>query len=80
MARRLTLGARVRKLRLEEGYTLSALSERTSISVSYLNDIEHDRTVPSLARLQQIAQALGLDARGLLEGVHPFGTQTSRTR
>ena len=36
---------------------------------SFLADIEHNRTVPSLERLQQIAEAAGLDARGLLTGV-----------
>ncbi len=42
------------------------------MSVSYLNDIEHDRTVPSLRRLQAIAEALGLSVRSLLAGVDPF--------
>ncbi len=40
--------------------------------MSYLSDIEHDRTVPTLIRLHRIAEALGLSARDLLEGVEPY--------
>jgi transcriptional regulator with XRE-family HTH domain len=40
--------------------------------VSYLNDLEHDRTLPSLGKLQAICGALGLSVRSLLEGVESF--------
>jgi transcriptional regulator with XRE-family HTH domain len=40
--------------------------------VSYLNDIEHDRTVPTLRKLRSIADVLGLSVRDLLEGVSPY--------
>lgn len=55
------------------GLTLAALATRADISISFLADIEHDRTVPSLERLQRIAEALELDTRGLLHGVERFG-------
>lgn len=67
------LGDRLRDLRTEAGLTLSQLSERSGVSVSYLNDIEHGRTVPSLGRLQDIAVALGLNASSLLVGTTPYG-------
>lgn len=68
----LTLGSRIRELRTAQKLTLAALASAAGISTSYLNDLEHDRTVPSLQRLQWIAEALGLDARGLLRGVGPY--------
>ncbi|MGI9091705.1 MAG: helix-turn-helix domain-containing protein [Gemmatimonadaceae bacterium] len=67
-----TLGGRLRQLRHERGWTLAHLSKRTDLSVSYLNDIEHDRSVPALRRLVTIAAVLGTDVRGLLEGVSPY--------
>lgn len=71
MNSRQTLGERVRTLRRENDWTLAALAERTLTSVSYLNDIEHDRAHPSLGRLQSIAEAFGLNVRELLTGVDP---------
>ena len=78
MAKPLTLGEKIRSLRTSQGLTLASLSTQAELSVSYLNDIEHDRTVPSLRRLQSIAEALGLDARNLLKDVDPFGTASTR--
>lgn len=47
------------------------------MSVSYLNDIEHDRTVPTLRRLRSVAEALELSTRDLLEGVWPYDFRDS---
>jgi transcriptional regulator with XRE-family HTH domain len=49
------------------------LSEEAGLSVSYLNDIEHDRTVPSLGKLKDIAAGLGISVVKLLTGVDPYG-------
>ena len=68
----MSLGTKVRALRLRKRWTLAELAARASCSVSYLNDIEHDRTVPSLGKLQSIAEALGTIARNLLAGVEPY--------
>jgi transcriptional regulator with XRE-family HTH domain len=62
----------MRDLRQADGLTLAALADRASMSTSYLNDLEHDRTLPSLPRLQAIASALGMSVIALLEGVHGF--------
>ena len=37
-----------------------------------LADIEHDRTVPTLGRLQAVANALEITVRDLLQGVEPY--------
>jgi len=44
------------------------------MSTSYLADIEHDRTVPTLGRLQAVATALEVTVRELLQGVEPYDT------
>jgi transcriptional regulator with XRE-family HTH domain len=68
----MTLGARVRELRVDRGLTLAVLAARAGISVSYLNDIEHDRTVPTLGRLRNLASCLELSVRDLFRGVTPY--------
>ena len=73
-----TLGQRVRSLRGVRGVTLAAVAARSGVSVSYLSDIEHDRTVPTLIRLHQIAEAFGLSARDLLKGVEPYDKPSSQ--
>jgi transcriptional regulator with XRE-family HTH domain len=68
-----SLGMKVRAERQARNWTLAKLATASNISVSYLNDIEHDRRVPSLARLQQVAEALGNDVHGLIAGTDPYG-------
>ncbi len=53
--------------------TLASHAATAGISTSYLNDIEHDRTIPSLSRLQRVASALGMNASQILDGVRTFG-------
>lgn len=67
-----TLGERVRQLRHEHDWTLAKLASNIGVSTSYLNDIEHDRTAPSLKTLLGIASALDLSVTGLLTGTHPY--------
>ena len=68
-----TLGERVRCLRQSRHWTLAVLAQEAGLSVSYLNDIEHDRTVPSLGRLVAIASALELTVSELLQSTRPYG-------
>ncbi len=49
-----------------------ALAGKAGMSTSYLADIEHDRTVPTLGRLQAVATALEVTVRDLLQGVDPY--------
>jgi len=53
------IGERIKQLRVEKKMTLADLSEMTSISVSYLSQIERDKTTPSLATIIEIGNALG---------------------
>ncbi len=71
-----TLGPRLRHLRHSRELTLAALASSAEVSVSYLNDIEHDRTVPSLGKLAAIAAALEMSVRDVLQGVAPYDSPT----
>lgn len=67
-----TIGGHLRSRRLVRGWKLRSLAGRAGITVSYLSDLERDRTVPSLPVLARLADALGTTARELLRDVDPY--------
>lgn len=60
------LGARIRELRNEAGWTQGELARRAMIDRSYVSLVENARTEPSLDVLERIAGALGLRVTELL--------------
>ncbi len=62
-----SVGKRIKELRIERGLTLADLSEETNLSISYLSQVERDKTTPSLATLTSIAQALNVSVRYFFE-------------
>jgi predicted transcriptional regulator/transcriptional regulator with XRE-family HTH domain len=54
-------GARIRRLRREQGYTQVALAERLGISPSYLNLIEHNRRALTPPLLLKLGEQLRVD-------------------
>jgi transcriptional regulator with XRE-family HTH domain len=69
-----TLGAQIREARLRAGMPLRELARRLDRAPSYLNDIEHDRRVPSEAVLRQIGTELPeLDIERLLAAAGRVG-------
>ncbi|WP_072888957.1 helix-turn-helix domain-containing protein [Ornithinibacillus halophilus] len=61
------VGKRLKKVRLEKGYSLSRLAEESGVSKSYLSYLERGlRTNPSLQVLTKIAQTLGCTLEYLL--------------
>ncbi len=62
-----SIGERIRTLRTEQGMTLAEVGEKTSLSVSYLSQIERDKTTPSLSTLTVIAKTLNVGLRYLFE-------------
>jgi transcriptional regulator with XRE-family HTH domain len=62
-----SVGERIRGLRTELGMTLAALSEKADISISYLSQVERDKTTPSLNSLSAIARALNVGLRYFFE-------------
>src|SRR6201992_1935368 len=53
-----TLGSLLRSLRSRNGWTLKEMSERTSIPVSTLSKVEHDRLTLTYDKLVQLSQRL----------------------
>ncbi len=64
----MSLGARVRQLRLEANRTQKEISQRTGLAVSYFSRLENDRVVPSLRTLTKIAAGLGVPLGTLFPG------------
>jgi transcriptional regulator with XRE-family HTH domain len=62
-----TIGERIKALRAEGGMTLAELGQRSNLSVSYLSQIERDRTTPSLSTLTSVAKALNVGLRYFFE-------------
>ena len=62
-----SVGERIRGLRTELAMTLAELSEKTDISISYLSQIERDKTTPSLNTLSGIARAFDVGLRYFFE-------------
>lgn len=54
----MSIGSKIRELRLEHNLTLKELAAKVGISLSYLSDIEKNRSMPSVETLQGIASAL----------------------
>jgi transcriptional regulator with XRE-family HTH domain len=55
-----TLGGLMRSLRSRNGWTLKEMSQRTSIPVSTLSKVEHDRLTLTYDKLVQLSQRLNL--------------------
>ncbi len=62
-----SIGERIKALRTEQGMTLTELGEKVALSVSYLSQIERDKTTPSLSTLMDIAKALNVGLRYFFE-------------
>lgn len=69
----LTLGAHVRALRTTAAWTLAVLASHCELSISYLNDVEHNRRIPSVPSLHRIARAFDMNLADFLRGVDPYG-------
>ncbi len=51
-------GAKIRSIRQEKGLTLNELADKTSLTASYLSQIERNLIDPSLSSLRKISMAL----------------------
>lgn len=54
-----SIGARLRNLRTEHGFSIRALAERADISSSVISEVERGKTEPSISTLKRLAAALG---------------------
>ncbi|MBK8172791.1 MAG: helix-turn-helix transcriptional regulator [Sandaracinaceae bacterium] len=62
-----TIGARIREVRRNAKLTLEALAERAGIDPTYLGGLERGQHNPTVATLQRLAKALGVDAPAMLD-------------
>jgi XRE family transcriptional regulator, fatty acid utilization regulator len=62
----LTLGRRIRQLRLDAGLTLAELGERIGIATSHVSVLENGKREAKLSELQAISRALGVGLDRLL--------------
>ncbi len=68
-----SLGVHIRKARMGAGLSLRQFARRLERAPSYINDVEHDRYVPSEPVLRQICAELGLDEDKLLAAAGRLG-------
>ncbi|ARK32840.1 helix-turn-helix domain-containing protein [Halalkalibacter krulwichiae] len=61
------IGERVKKFRLEKGFSLSELAEKAGVAKSYLSSIERNiQSNPSIQFLEKISSVLGVSVEVLL--------------
>lgn len=65
----ISLGARLRELRVASGLDVTSLAERCGMKQPYLSRVEAGRTLPSLRTLAKIAIGLGVPLPHLVEGI-----------
>lgn len=59
-------GGAVRQSREQYGWSQEVLAEKAGLNRSYLGEIERGSSVPSLATISKIAQALNINMSALL--------------
>lgn len=65
MAEGVAIGARLRAMRGERGWSLAAVAARCGLSVSFLSAVERDQANPSVGTLFKLADAYGTTVPGL---------------
>ena len=63
------LGARIRYLRQQKGFSIEDLALEAEINRNYLGDLERGVRNPTLIILNKIAKALDIDMTTLFEGI-----------
>ncbi len=58
---RLIFGLKLRQLRLDQGLSLSEVSKKSGVSISYLNEIEKGKKYPKGTKIATLADALGVE-------------------
>ncbi|MFU9945394.1 helix-turn-helix domain-containing protein [Fannyhessea vaginae] len=74
----MTIGKRLRKIRVEQGLTTIELGMRANISQGMISRIENDRANPTIDKVVSIARALNIPIFKLLdENVMPYQSCTN---
>lgn len=56
---RIIFGLKLKKLRTDKGLSLQELSEKSGVSISYMNEIENGKKYPKPDKITMLAEALG---------------------
>lgn len=62
----MSVGERVKSIRTERGMTVAALADLTGLSKGLISQVENNKTSPSIATLEKIAEGLKVPAAYLL--------------
>ncbi|NLK62522.1 MAG: cupin domain-containing protein [Fusobacteria bacterium] len=63
----MTLGLKIKRIRLEKKFSLRELATMVELSASFLSQIEQEKASPSIENLKKIANALGVKVSYLIE-------------
>jgi transcriptional regulator with XRE-family HTH domain len=66
------VGAQIKKLRKEKGYTLRKLAGETGLSTGFLHNVENDINSPTISSLWKICRALNVNIYELLQPDSPL--------
>ena len=76
----MTLGERVKALRMERGLQQRQLAEKADLTPSLVSQIESGRLTPSLNTLRRLADALGVTIASLFDGQSPGSVVVTRKK
>lgn len=63
----ISIGHRIKKLRMQKGLTQEELGERTDLSKGYISQVERDLSSPSLETFFDILQVLGCEPKDFFD-------------
>lgn len=63
----MSVGSNVRRIRKSKGYSILKIREITGLSKSTISEIENDKSSPTIATLEKLAEALGVSLDYLLK-------------
>lgn len=75
----MTFGQQIRKLREDKGLGQRQLARMAALSLSHLQDIEHDRKRPKDATLAKLAPRLGVTTKSLVRTRDEYLADTNLT-
>ncbi|MBU1049745.1 cupin domain-containing protein [Candidatus Bipolaricaulota bacterium] len=71
------IGARIRAVRKDKGWTLDALASKSNLSTGFLSQVERDLTTLSIVSLSAICRALGVPIESMFSSSSPIGEPPS---
>ncbi len=65
----ISIGKKIKQLRIEAGLTQEAFADRAEIHRSYIGEIERGEVDIALSSLMKVSQALGVTISKLIQGI-----------